>query len=75
MLNAQLRLTKPVWSEEVADGGMFPTRLAVHEDPDGGPYPFLAVAAAGMGGGCQGRRATLDAAKAHTAVLHRKLHG
>lgn len=75
MLNAQLRLTEPVWSEKVDDGGMFPTHLSVHQDPDGGTYPFLAVATAGFGGGAQGRRATLEEARAHTAVLHRKLHG
>ena len=75
MKNAQLRLISPVWSEEVDDGGMFSTRLAVHQDPDGGPYPFLAVVTAGFGGGCQGRKATLEEARDHTAVLHRKLHG
>lgn len=75
MINAQLRMTKPVWSREVDDGGMFPSRLTVHQDPDGGTLPFLAVCRNGWGGGGQARRATLQEAIAHTETLHAKLVG
>jgi hypothetical protein len=75
MLNAQLRLTPAVWSEQVDDGCMFDTRLSVHQDPDGGPLPFLAVCTTGWGGGAQARRATREEAVAHTSVLHRRVNG
>lgn len=75
MLNEQLRRTPPVWAKEVDDGGMFPTRLTVHRDPDEGGLRFLAVCTTGWGGGAQARRATLAEAIAHTEKLHRKVHG
>jgi hypothetical protein len=75
MTNAQLRMTKPAWREEVDDGGMFPTRLSVHRDPDGGPLPFLAVVRTSFGGGGQARRATQEEAQAYVWELHRKVVG
>lgn len=75
MINAQLRMIEPAWSREIDDGGMFPSRLSVHEDPDGGNLPFLAVCRNGWGGGGQARRATLQEAIAHTKALHSTLTG
>lgn len=75
MINEKLRMTPPTWSQEVDDGGMFPSRLSVHEDPDGGSLPFLAVARNGWGGGGNARRATLQEAIAYAETLHEKLTG
>jgi hypothetical protein len=75
MNNENLRRIEPVWSEERDHGGMFPATLSVRQDPDGGPYPFLAVVTDGWGGGAQARRETLAAAKNHTEVLFKKLFG
>jgi hypothetical protein len=75
MNNEQLRWTSPVWSREVDDGGMFPSRLSVHQDPDGGRLPFLAVCRTAWGGGAQARRATEQEAVAYTETLHRKVVG
>lgn len=75
MDNASLRLTPAVWDDEVDNGGMFPARLSVHVDPDGGKLPYLAVCRSSWGGGGQARRATLEEAKAHTWQLHERLYG
>jgi hypothetical protein len=75
VINAELRMVPPVWSEQVDDGGMFPTRLSVHRDPDGGPLPFLAVVRTSFGAGGQARRATQEEATAYTYVLHAKVIG
>jgi hypothetical protein len=63
MRNDKLRLTSPRWLESVDTGGMFNSTVAVYEDPDGGPLPFLAVARGAWGAGGQARRATLEEAK------------
>lgn len=75
MQNDLLRLTEPVWSVELDNGGMFPSKLSVHEDPDGGPLPFLAVCRNGWGGGTQARRATLEEARRHAEALHESMFG
>lgn len=75
MLNARLRLTQPVWSEEVDNGGMFSAQLSVHEDPDGGKLPFLVVCRDGWGGGSQARRATLEEARRYAGTLHEQMFG
>jgi hypothetical protein len=75
MTNEQLRHTTPVWSEEVDDGGMFPSRLSVHHDPDDGPLRYLAVARTGWGSGGQARRATLTEAVEYAEDLYRKVMG
>lgn len=72
MLNAELRVTEPVWEQEVDDGGMFPSRLSVYEDPDEGPLRFLAVCRGAWGGGAQARRATFVEACLHTRLLHER---
>lgn len=70
MNNAALRMTKPVWSSKRDDGGMFPTELSVHEDPDGGALRFLAVMKNGWGGGRQARRASLDEARVYAETMY-----
>ena len=68
-----LRLTTPVFKREVDTGGMFDDTLSVHEDPDGGPKRFLAMATDGWGGGYGCRYASLEEAKANLERLHAKL--
>jgi hypothetical protein len=75
MLNAEVRLIPPIWSEDRDNGGMFPSRLSVHQDPDGGPRPFLAVCRDSWGGGAQARRATEEEARAHAEHLFEEMFG
>ena len=73
MQDNKLRLTKPVYQRNVDTGGMFDDVLSVHEDPDGGPKRFLAMATDGWGGGYGCRYASLEEAKANLERLHAKL--
>lgn len=70
MNNAALRMTRPVWYSGRDDGGMFPTELSVHEDPDDVPLRFLAVVRGGWGGGRQARRASLDEAREYAETMY-----
>lgn len=72
---SELRMTKPVWSDERDSGGMFSARLYVYEDPDGGPNPFMAVCTSGWGGGACARRASLDEARRYVEVLYERMVG
>ena len=73
MQDNKLRFTKPVYQRKIDSGGMFDDTLSVHEDPDGGPKRFLAMATSGWGSGYGCRYASLEEAKANLERLHAKL--
>ena len=73
MIAAQLRITKPIYLRKINTGGMFPDKVSIHLDPDGGDYPYFAYAQDGWGRGVGRRYASIDEAKENLDRLHKML--